>query len=217
MIMFPTMLLNAGAEAIGKSLPPLFTQTANSNSVSGYNLSQLPMLRQEIARAQQSSGGLQSLFQNLSGQRQAQLEDSINRELANAQGYGLQNIADINQRYNSMQGGASQSAASRGLYNSTALPGMRALVERERNAAIGQERGRQQSYIGNILGQRTQLFDRNMAEQNQRLAGLGSSNYSLNTLIPQTLASSRVTNTTNTTPGLFDRNSGLFGLLSKLF
>jgi hypothetical protein len=186
------------------------TDRSNGTSASRFDTSQLPLLNQQLGQTDIASAKLAELIRALSGQRLQQLQGNLDQQLNAVQGIGLQANRDINQRYNSQQGNVGQSLANRGLYNSTIAPGMSALVERERNAALGQERDRQRQYLGGIYGQRASALDQVNAQQNQSLGQLGMNDYQLRAMIPQQIASSRITSNNNVTKkgGIF---SSLFG------
>jgi hypothetical protein len=182
----------------------------NSSGTSSFDISKLPDFYRSLEGSDQASRQLMELIRQLGGQRQQALQGNLDNQIAAVQGYGGQALRDINQRYNSAQGGVGQSLTNRGLYNSTVAPGMSALVNRERNNALGQETDRQRQYFGGLLGQRAQLLDRATSEQNNALAQVGSQDYGLRAMIPQAIANSRVStdNQVNRKGGIFSR---LFG------
>jgi hypothetical protein len=185
--------------------------TQSSSGSTRFDMSQLPALNQQLAQSDQASQQFMEFLRQLGGQRQAGLQADLDGQLATIQGLGNQENQDINRRYNSQQGGVGQSLANRGLYNSTVAPGMRALVERERNAALGQADARQRQYLGGVLGKRAQLLDSASDQQNQSLDGVGMSNLGLRQEIPrQMISSSQITDSNQTTKrgGIFSR---LFG------
>jgi hypothetical protein len=217
MIQFGPLLQGLGtAGAQGLMSGNLFGTQDRSNtsgsSTSRFDKSQIPLFNQQLAQSDQASAQLMALIRALGGQRQQELSGNIDQQLAEIRGMGAQENRDINQRYNSQRGNVGQGLASRGLYNSTVAPGMNALVERDRNAALGQADARQRQYLGGVLGQRAQMLDNVSASQNQGLTQVGMQDYGLRTLIPQQIASSRVSNqksnTTTKKGGIFSR---LFG------
>ncbi|KAA1261608.1 hypothetical protein LF1_41590 [Rubripirellula obstinata] len=188
------------------------TQSRNGTTSRRFDASQLGLFNKQLGVADQASAKYANFLRGLSGQRTGALRADLDRQLDAVQGYRQQEIADTNRRYDSRQGNVGQSLANRGLYNSSVAPGMNALVERERNSALGQARSRQQQYMGGIMGQRAQLLDNANVNSLNQLAQLGGQDYQLRTLLPQNIARSTVgttTNqTTNKTGGLF---SSLFG------
>lgn len=166
--------------------------TTSGTSASRFDVSQIPLFNQQLAQTDQASARLMELIRSLGGQRQQQLTGNLDQQLAEIRGLGNQENADINQRFNSQQGGVGQQMANRGLYNSTVAPGMRALVERERSQALGQADARQRQYLGNVLGQRAQMLDNVTANVNQGIAGAGAQDYQMRQLLPQAIASSRI-------------------------
>lgn len=205
------MQVLGGVAASPNILDSLFgsTTTSNTSGSSRFDMSQLPAFNQALQGTDAQSAQLSALIRALSGDRQAALDQGYGQQLAAMQGMGNQAVSDINRRYDSAQGGVGQSLASRGLYNSTVAPGMSALVERERNAALGQEGARQQQMLSGVLGSRTAAMDNALASRNQSLIGLGEQDYQLRSLIPSAIARSTV-NTQQQT----NKKKGFF---SKLF
>jgi hypothetical protein len=207
-------LFTSGAQGLmsGNLFGTSDQSNTNGTSSSRFDTSQIPLFNRQLAQTDQASAQLMALIRALSGQRQQELSGNLDQQINEIRGMGAQENRDINQRYNSQQGGVGQNLANRGLYNSTVAPGMRALVERERNSALGQADARQRQYLGGVLGQRAQALDNVTAAQNQGLTQVGMQDYGLRTLIPQQIASSRVgTNQSKTTTkrgGIFSR---LFG------
>lgn len=196
----------------GSLLGTMDKGTSSGTSSSRFDMKMLPEYYKALGVTDQSSAGLANMLRQISGQRTASLQGNLDDQLNALQGYGNQAITDINRRYNSQQGGVGQSLANRGLYNSTVAPGMSALVERERNSALGQEQDRQRQLLAGVYGQRAQMMDQVQANQNQALAQLGFQDYGLRSILPQAIASSRVstqkTNSVQKKGGLFSR---LFG------
>jgi hypothetical protein len=217
MIQFLPLLQGLGtAGAQGLMSGNLFGTQDRSNtsgsSSSRFDASQIPLFNQQLAQTDQASARLMELIRSLGGQRQQELMGNLNQQLAEMRGLNAQENRDINQRFNSQQGGVGQTMANRGLYNSTVAPGMRALVERERSQALGQSDARQRQLMGGLLGQRAQMLDSVTAGVNQGIAGAGAQDYQMRQLLPQAIASSRVgtqrSNTTTQRGGIFSR---LFG------
>ena len=191
------------------------TSSGNSQTSgwSGFDRSQLPLFNQALGQSDAASAQLRSQINAQNAQRMNALNTNLNQQMVNAQGYGNQAISDVNQRYNSAQGGVGQQMASRGLYNSTVAPGMSALVERERNQALGQAQARQQQYMGSLLGQRTSALDNALTQGQGTLNQLGFQDYGLRSLLPQAVAQSRTSGSTTTTQSTDKKK----GLLSGLF
>lgn len=206
--MLDMLMQTLGSSLMSGSLLGTRDRSTSSGS-SRFDMNMLPAFYQALGMTDQSSGSLANALRQAGGQRTAMLTNNLDRQLEALQGYGGQAITDINRRYNSQQGNVGQSLANRGLYNSTVAPGMSALVERERNSALGQEQDRQRQLLAGVLGQRAGALDQVQASQNQQLAQLGFQDYGLRSMLPQAIASSRVsTDRTRTTRG---------GLFSRLF
>lgn len=220
MIQFGPLLQGLGtAGAQGLMSGNLFGTTDRSNSntngttASRFDTSQIPLFNQSLGQADQASAQLMALIRALAGQRQQELAGNLDQQLAEIRGLNAQENRDINQRFNAQQGGVGQNLANRGLYNSTVAPGMRALVERERSQALGQSDARQRQLMGGVLGQRAMALDNVTANMNQGLAGVGAQDYQLRTLLPQQIASSRVSNQQTQTKATQKKG----GIFSRLF
>ena len=176
------------------------------SQVSRYDQASIPLFNQSFQEADSASARQRRYLESLVGSRSANLRDALDRQTQAMQGYG----DVVSRRYNSAQGQVGQSLASRGLYNSTIAPGMSALVERERSAALGQARQRQASMMGSLFGQQAQLMDAADAQRISQLANIGANDYRLRTLLPTSIANNRVTSTQAI-------RKGGKGILGKLF
>lgn len=196
---FGTMALGGALKSLfsGDMLGTVNNSSGSSSGTSTFDSRQLPAFNQSLQGSDEASRRLMELIRQLGGQRSAALQGNLDEQIASVRGMGGQALSDINRRYNSAQGGVGQNLANRGLYNSTVAPGMQALVNRERNSALGQENDRQRQYFGGLLGQRASMLDQALASQNAALAQVGSQDYGLRTLLPQAIASSRVTSQQN--------------------
>lgn len=201
-----------GAVGSGNLFGTQDRQFGNRSSTDRFDRTQLPFLNEQLAQTDLASARFAEMIRQLNSQRMQQLQGNLDQQMNAVQGLGQQAMRDINQRYDSRQGGVGQTMANRGLYNSTVAPGMRALVERERNNALGQEQDRQRQYFGGLLGQRAMAMDQVSAGQNQALQSLGAQDYGLRAIVPQQIASSRISNARDNTVtkrgGIFSR---LFG------
>ena len=198
----------------------LFGST-NSSSTNGKSRSRnyitdatLNRLRGSFTETDAASGRAADVFRTINAGQRAALQRAFDEQLAAVAGVGGQEIADLNRRYNGARGAVGQRTASRGTYNTTIAPAMQAMVERERNAAVGAARDRQSRLFGQIYGQRNAQLAAAESAAAGRLSSLAMGDYQLRGLIPAALASNRTTDTRTRSKtktkkgGLF---SGLFG------
>jgi hypothetical protein len=187
------------------------TQNGSTFGRTGFDASVLPLFGDALKTSDTASQALRNQILGLTNQRRSNLSSALQRQSNVVQGLNNQEMANINTRYNSQQGAVRQDLVSRGLNNSTIAPGMQALVERERNRALGDSNARQSSLLGNIYGQQAQSLDNVDAGQMNLLSQLGFQDYGLRALLPQAIASSRTSQ--SSTQGT-TRNAGL---LERIF
>jgi hypothetical protein len=154
-----------GAVLMGLSMPGSPYLRMNPRQREQYN--------QERQVFNTESLALQDQLMNLNAQRLASLDQNIGRQISAVQNVGNQARADVGSRYNAMQGRTGQQLGASGLYNSTVAPGMRALVERERGAAMNRVNEQQSAMLSNIYGNRAQSLDAVTAAGNQIAMGMG--------------------------------------------
>lgn len=127
-----------------------------------------------LQEADQYAQNINERLGQMSQQRAAGLEESIGRQLSAVEGVGAQSASDINARYDAMSARQANNMAQSGFGNTTAVPGVQALVERERSNALRRNADSQALLLNNILGQRTSAMDNIAATQYGTAANLFS-------------------------------------------
>jgi hypothetical protein len=84
---------------------------------------------------EEQRGNLMDEFQTAQDEARAATEERYQEALANLEGVGTQESADINTRFDSSGSAVNQSLVSSGLAGTTVMPSMQRGVERERSAA----------------------------------------------------------------------------------
>jgi hypothetical protein len=152
----------AGADllkSLGTRLFGSAPQQTSGTGRTGFDMSSLPQFQQLFGQAQAAAGTLGQRIGTENAARRAEALRGFDRQRSVLGDVFGQNIRNINQRYDSRLGGARQGAASSGLYNTSVLPGMSALVDRERNRALGGAYDRRAQMLGGVEGQQTQMLD----------------------------------------------------------
>lgn len=105
----------------------------------------------------------------MSDDRASQMDANIGQQLSAVQGVFGQEGQDIDAQYDALAAARNNQVSESGFGNTTAVPGVRAMVERERGAAQRRNTAAQASMLGNIYGQRARSLD-DIAMQRQGTA-----------------------------------------------
>lgn len=106
----------------------------------------------------------------MSDERARQMDANIGEQLSAVRNVGQQQAQDIDARYDALAAARNNQVSESGFGNTTAVPGVRAMVERERGAAQRRNADAQAMLLGNIYGQRARALD-SIAMQRQAMSG----------------------------------------------
>ena len=126
-----------------------------------------------LGMSDQYSMNLQDQLQGINAQRMQDFRQGTEDQLAAVRGLERQAAQDINRSYDAMSNRAAGQAIGSGLGNTTVAPGMRALVERERGAALSRNANAQAALLSGILGQRAAGLDAIAGQNYQTALNLG--------------------------------------------
>lgn len=124
----------------------------------------------------------------LGAQRYQALERDYNNMLSEARNIGSLVSQDINQSFNAQLGAANQRMLSSGLANTTAAPGVSALINRERANALSRAGSQQSQLLTGLLGQRAAGLARERSVTDAALLGVRGQDYSIRNMLAQRLA-----------------------------
>lgn len=105
----------------------------------------------------------------MSDERARQMDANIGEQLSAVRNVGQQQAQDIDARYDALAAARNNQVSESGFGNTTAVPGVRAMVERERGAAQRRNADSQAMLLGNIYGQRARALD-SIAMQRQGMS-----------------------------------------------
>lgn len=124
---------------------------------------------QSLSEADRYATGAMGSLGAMSDERARQMDANIGEQLSAVQNVGQQQAQDIDARYDALAAARNNQVSESGFGNTTAVPGVRALVERERGAAQRRNADAQAMLLGNIYGQRARALD-SIAMQRQAMS-----------------------------------------------
>jgi len=105
----------------------------------------------------------------ISDERANQLNENIGEQLSAVSNIGQQQAEDTDAMYNALAASRNNQISESGFGNTTAVPGVRAMVERERGSAQRRNSDSQARLLADIYGNRAAGLD-NIASQRQGMA-----------------------------------------------
>jgi hypothetical protein len=179
--------LSPWADLIGTGLQVL-TYNPDSKSYVDFDATARRNFKEGTRLSDAASKSLRDSLSRMGAQRYQALVSDYDQQLAEARKIGSQTMRDISQSYDAQAGRVGQGLISSGLYNTTVAPGLNALVNRERSAALSRAGSQQASLMTGLLGQRASALAGERSALDAALSGILGQDYSIRATLAQRLA-----------------------------